>query len=177
MDYWEFLAPRIMEAWRLLSPQGTLYLHLDWREVHYAKVALDQMVGREHFLNEIIWAYDYGAKSNTRWPTKHDTILVYVKDPSAYIFNSDQVDREPYMAPGLVDADKAARGNSPLMSGGTPSCPLREKRRPATPHKNLSVFCDASSKHRPGPATGYSILLRGAEPPAMPQRSWNESLS
>jgi len=112
-DYWQFLAPRVMEAWRLLSAQGTLYLHLDWREVHYAKVALDQMVGREHFLNEIIWAYDYGAKSKTRWPTKHDTILVYVKDPSFYIFNSDQVDREPYMAPGLVDEEKAARGKLP----------------------------------------------------------------
>jgi len=97
-----FLAPRLIEAWRLLGPQGTLYLHLDWREVHYAKVAMDQMFGRENFLNEIIWAYDYGAKSKSRWPTKHDTILVYVKDPQAYIFNSDDIDREPYMAPGLV---------------------------------------------------------------------------
>lgn len=112
-DYWEFLAPRLIEAWRLLSPQGTLYLHLDWREVHYAKVALDQMFGRDHFLNEIIWAYDYGGKSKTRWPTKHDTILVYIKDPLSYIFNSDAVDREPYMAPGLVSAEKAERGKLP----------------------------------------------------------------
>ena len=112
-DYWEFLAPRLKEAWRLLAPEGTLYLHLDWREVHYAKVAMDQIFGREHFLNEIIWAYDYGAKSTTRWPTKHDTILVYVKDPSSYIFNSDEIDREPYMAPGLVSKEKAARGKLP----------------------------------------------------------------
>ena len=112
-DYWAFLGPRLEQAWRLLSPRGTLYLHLDWREVHYAKVALDQIFGRENFLNEIIWAYDYGAKSKTKWPTKHDTILVYVKDPESYIFNSDEVDREPYMAPGLVSAEKAARGKMP----------------------------------------------------------------
>ena len=112
-DYWAFLGPRLIEAWRLLSAEGTLYVHLDWREVHYAKVALDQIFGRDHFLNEIIWAYDYGAKSKTRWPTKHDTILVYVKDPTSYIFNSDEIDREPYMAPGLVSAEKAARGKLP----------------------------------------------------------------
>jgi site-specific DNA-methyltransferase (adenine-specific) len=112
-DYWEFLAPRLSEAWRLLSPEGTLYLHLDWREVHYAKVAMDQMFGRENFLNEIIWAYDYGAKSKKRWPTKHDTILVYVKNPASYVFNSDEIDREPYMAPGLVSDAKAARGKLP----------------------------------------------------------------
>ena len=112
-DYWAFLGPRLVEAWRLLSPEGTLYVHLDWREVHYAKVALDQIFGRDHFLNEIIWAYDYGAKSKTRWPTKHDTILVYVKDRSSYVFNNEDIDREPYMAPGLVSAEKAARGKLP----------------------------------------------------------------
>ncbi len=112
-DYWDFLAPRLVEAWRLLSAEGTLYLHLDWREVHYAKVALDQIFGRENFLNEIIWAYDYGAKSKTKWPTKHDTILVYVKNPQSYIFNSADIDREPYMAPGLVGPTKAAQGKLP----------------------------------------------------------------
>ena len=80
-DYWGFLAPRLIEAHRLLRDDGTLYLHLDWREAHYAKVALDALFGRECFLNELIWAYDYGAKSRSRWPTKHDTILVYVKNP------------------------------------------------------------------------------------------------
>ena len=88
-------------------------MHLDWREVHYAKVALDIIFGRDHFLNEIIWAYDYGAKSKSKWPTKHDTILVYVKDPKKYIFNSEAIDREPYMAPGLVGPEKAARGKLP----------------------------------------------------------------
>ncbi len=112
-DYWAFLEPRLLEAWRLLADDGTLYLHLDFREVHYAKVMLDAIFGRECFLNEIIWAYDYGARAKRRWPAKHDNILVYVKNPAAYHFNSEDVDREPYMAPGLVTAEKAARGKLP----------------------------------------------------------------
>lgn len=112
-DYWEFLEPRLIEAWRLLDPRGTLYLHLDYREAHYAKVVLDALFGRESFLNEIIWAYDYGARATKRWPSKHDTILVYVKDPKGYFFDNEAVDREPYMAPGLVTPEKAARGKLP----------------------------------------------------------------
>jgi len=112
-DYWAFLEPRLEEAWRLLADDGTLYLHLDYREVHYAKVMCDALFGRERFLNELIWAYDYGAKTRRRWPTKHETILVYVKNPAAYFFDSDAVDREPYMAPGLVTPEKAARGKLP----------------------------------------------------------------
>ena len=112
-DYWAFLEPRLAEAWRLLDERGTLYLHLDYREAHYAKVALDALFGRESFLNELIWAYDYGAKATKRWPAKHDTILVYVKDPARYHFDSAAVDREPYMAPGLVTPEKAARGKLP----------------------------------------------------------------
>jgi site-specific DNA-methyltransferase (adenine-specific) len=112
-DYWAFLEPRLVEARRLLDDTGTLYLHLDYREAHYAKVALDRLFGRECFLNEIIWAYDYGGKSTRRWPSKHDTILVYVKDPERYYFDSTAVDREPYMAPGLVTPEKAERGKLP----------------------------------------------------------------
>src|SRR6478735_3362201 len=112
-DYWAFLEPRLAEAWRLLDDRGTLYLHLDYREAHYAKVALDALFGRDSFLNEIIWAYDYGGKTNRRWPAKHDTILVYVKDPSAYLFDNETVDREPYMAPGLVTPEKVERGKLP----------------------------------------------------------------
>ncbi|WP_308726709.1 site-specific DNA-methyltransferase [Clavibacter sp. VKM Ac-2542] len=112
-DYWDFLEPRLIEAWRLLDPTGTLYLHLDYREVHYAKVVLDALFGRRSFLNEIVWAYDYGAKSRRRWPAKHDTILVYVKDPVRYRFDSEGVDREPYMAPGLVTPEKRERGKLP----------------------------------------------------------------
>jgi site-specific DNA-methyltransferase (adenine-specific) len=112
-NYWDFLEPRLAEAWRLLSDDGTLYLHLDYREAHYAKVALDALFGRECFLNEIIWAYDYGARATRRWPTKHDTILVYVKNPKTYYFDNETVDREPYMAPGLVTPEKVARGKLP----------------------------------------------------------------
>lgn len=112
-DYWAFLEPRLREAWRLLADDGTLYLHLDYREAHYAKVMLDALFGRDSFLNELIWAYDYGAKAKGRWPAKHDTILVYVKNPKSYYFNSEEVDREPYMAPGLVTPEKAAKGKLP----------------------------------------------------------------
>lgn len=112
-DYWAFLEPRLVEAWRLLAEDGTLYLHLDYREVHYAKVMLDAIFGRESFLNEIIWAYDFGARARKRWPTKHDNILVYVKNPVKYHFDNAAVDREPYMAPGLVTAEKVALGKLP----------------------------------------------------------------
>jgi len=112
-NYWEFLEPRIEEAFRVLRKSGTLYLHLDYRESHYAKVLLDALFGPECFLNEIIWAYDYGGKSKSRWPAKHDTILVYVKDPKNYYFNSEEVDREPYMAPGLVTPEKIEKGKLP----------------------------------------------------------------
>lgn len=112
-DYWGFLEPRLEEAWRLLASDGTLYLHLDFREAHYAKVLLDSLFGRECFLNEIIWAYDYGARSKKKWPAKHDTILVYVKSPTAYYYDGEAVDREPYMAPGLVGKEKAERGKLP----------------------------------------------------------------
>ncbi|MDO5751059.1 MAG: site-specific DNA-methyltransferase [Rothia sp. (in: high G+C Gram-positive bacteria)] len=112
-DYWAFLEPRIREAHRLLAEDGTLYLHLDWREVHYAKIMCDMIFGRDCFLNELIWAYDYGAKSTRRWPTKHDNILVYVKNSRSYYFNTAEVDREPYMAPSLVTEEKAARGKLP----------------------------------------------------------------
>jgi len=112
-DYWAFLEPRLIEAYRLLNETGTIYLHLDYREAHYAKVLMDALFGRECFLNEIIWAYDYGGKSKSRWPAKHDTILVYVKNPAKYFFDSAAVDREPYMAPGLVTPEKVARGKLP----------------------------------------------------------------
>jgi site-specific DNA-methyltransferase (adenine-specific) len=112
-DYLGFMRPFLIQAHRLLNERGTLYVHLDAREAHYVKVALDDIFGRDCFLNEIIWAYDYGGKSKSRWPAKHDTILVYVKDRTGYHFDSDAVDREPYMAPGLVTAAKAARGKLP----------------------------------------------------------------
>jgi site-specific DNA-methyltransferase (adenine-specific) len=112
-DYLGFLEPRLREVRRLLAQTGTLYLHIDYREAHYVKVLLDRLFGRDCFLNEIIWAYDYGARPRRRWPAKHDTILVYVNDPERYWFDAEGVEREPYMAPGLVTAEKAARGKLP----------------------------------------------------------------
>jgi site-specific DNA-methyltransferase (adenine-specific) len=112
-DYLAFLAPRLEQAHRLLAAEGTLYFHIDYRESHHCKLLLDEIFGRDCFLNEIVWAYDYGARSKRRWPSKHDTILVYVRDPAAYYFDSEHVDREPYMAPGLVTAEKAAKGKLP----------------------------------------------------------------
>ena len=112
-DYEGFIRPRLEEAHRLLAPDGSLYFHIDYREVHYCKVWLDQIFGRECFLNEIIWAYDYGARTKKRWPAKHDNILWYARDPERYVFNVEDVEREPYMAPGLVGPEKAARGKLP----------------------------------------------------------------
>jgi site-specific DNA-methyltransferase (adenine-specific) len=112
-DYLGFLEPRLLEARRVLAETGTLYLHIDYREAHYVKILLDELFGRECFLNEIVWAYDYGARPRRRWPAKHDTILVYVKDPERYWFDAEAVEREPYMAPGLVTPEKAARGKLP----------------------------------------------------------------
>jgi len=112
-DYLGFLEPRLREVHRLLAPHGTLYFHIDYREAHYCKLLLDELFGRACFLNELIWAYDYGAKPRRRWPAKHDTILVYVKDPERYLFDADAVDREPYMAPGLVTPAQRERGKRP----------------------------------------------------------------
>jgi site-specific DNA-methyltransferase (adenine-specific) len=112
-DYLAFLEPRLIEAARVLAYNGTIYFHIDYREVHYCKILLDQIFGRECFLNEIIWAYDFGGRSKKKWPAKHDNILVYVKDPENYTFNVDDIDRIPYMAPGLVGPEKAKKGKLP----------------------------------------------------------------
>jgi site-specific DNA-methyltransferase (adenine-specific) len=112
-DYLSFLEPRLARAHELLAPHGSLYFHIDYREAHYCKLLLDELFGRDAFLNELIWAYDYGAKPRRRWPAKHDTILVYVRTPGAHHFDCEAVEREPYMAPGLVSADKARRGKRP----------------------------------------------------------------
>ncbi len=112
-DYLGFIGPRLEEARRLLADDGTLYFHIDYREAHYCKILLDEIFGRDSFLNEVIWAYDYGGRAKNRWPAKHDTILVYVRDPDRYYFDQDAVERIPYMAPGLVTPEKAERGKVP----------------------------------------------------------------
>ncbi len=112
-DFIEYIRPRLEESFRILKDSGTLYFHIDYREVHYCKVLLDQIFRRENFLNEIIWAYDYGGRAKNKWPAKHDNILVYVKDQDKYTFNRENIDRIPYMAPGLVSKEKAAKGKLP----------------------------------------------------------------
>jgi len=112
-NYAEFLLTRIEASLRCLDRRGSLFVHLDAREVHYVKVALDALLGRDAFMNEIIWAYDYGGRSKNRWPAKHDTILWYARNPNDYVYRYDAIDRIPYMAPGLVGPEKAARGKTP----------------------------------------------------------------
>jgi site-specific DNA-methyltransferase (adenine-specific) len=112
-DYGAFLLPRIEASLRCLTDDGSLFVHLDAREVHYVKVALDALLGRDAFMNEIIWAYDFGGRPKTRWPAKHDSILWYARNPKNYVFDYDAIDRIPYLAPGLVGPEKAARGKTP----------------------------------------------------------------
>lgn len=112
-DHLAFLEPRLEEARRLLKPTGSFFFHIDYREVRYCKVLLDSIFGHESFINEIIWAYDYGARATRRWPAKHDNILWYAKDPENYTYRYDDIDRIPYMAPGLVGPEKAERGKMP----------------------------------------------------------------
>lgn len=112
-DFLGFIEPRITEAKRILCDNGSLFFHLDYREIHYCKVLLDEIFGRESFINEIIWSYDFGARSRKKWSTKHDNILWYAKNPANYVFNYDEIDRIPYMAPGLVGEDKAKIGKTP----------------------------------------------------------------
>jgi site-specific DNA-methyltransferase (adenine-specific) len=151
-DYIAFLEPRLREAYRALAPDGTLYFHIDYREAHYCKVLLDGIFGRRSFLNEIIWAYDYGGRPTRRWPPKHDNILVYVKDPSRYVFDTEAVERIPYMAPGLVGPEKAARGKLPTDTWWHTIVPTNGRERTGYPtQKPLGVvtrIVQASS--RPG---------------------------
>ncbi len=151
-DFLGFLEPRLVEAHRLLAVDGTLVLHLDPREVHYAKVLLDQVFGRACFLNEIIWAYDYGGRSKRRWSAKHDNLLVYAKDPERYTFEFEAMERIPYMAPGLVGPDKAARGKTPTDVWWHTIVPTRGPERTGYPtQKPLGVLNRLLKVHtRPG---------------------------
>ena len=140
-DFPSFIEPRLREAHRLLSHDGVLFFHIDYREAHYCKVMLDSIFGRDCFLNEIIWAYDYGARTKKKWPAKHDTILVYVKDPKDYVFNFDAMDRIPYMAPGLVGAEKANRGKTPTDVWWHTIVPTNGKERTGYPtQKPLGIL-------------------------------------
>ena len=170
-DYLAFLAPRLEEAHRLLKREGTLYFHIDYREAHHCKLLLDEIFGRECFLNEIVWAYDYGARTKRRWPAKHDTILVYVKDPDAYYFDSEEVDREPYMAPGLVTAEKAARGKLPTDVWWHTIVPTAGSRRPATRPRSPRGSSEGWSSPRRVRASAAWISSRAAARSALSRHS------
>lgn len=140
-DYLAFLEPRLLEARRVLAPHGCMYFHVDYREVHYCKVLLDGIFGRDSFINEIIWAYDFGGRPKTRWPAKHDNILLYAKDPSNYVFNYEEIERIPYMAPGLVGAEKAKRGKLPTDTWWHTIVPTNSSERTGYPtQKPLGIL-------------------------------------
>jgi site-specific DNA-methyltransferase (adenine-specific) len=140
-DFLGFLEPRLKEAYRILTPSGSMYFHIDYREVHYCKILLDTIFGRECFLNEIIWAYDYGARSKNKWPAKHDNILMYVKNPDDYVFNYDDIERIPYMAPGLVGPEKAERGKTPTDTWWHTIVPTNGKEKTGYPtQKPLGIL-------------------------------------
>lgn len=140
-DFLAFIEPRLTEAYRVLKPDGSLYFHIDYREVHYCKILLDKIFGRPSFLNEIIWAYDYGGRTRKKWPPKHDNILWYAKDPKHYTFNLDAVDRIPYMAPVLVGAEKAERGKFPTDTWWHTIVPTNGKEKTGYPtQKPLGIL-------------------------------------
>ena len=151
-DFLAFLEPRLREARRLLAPRGSLFVHLDCREAHYGKVLLDGIFGRECFMNEIIWAYDFGGRSRRRWPAKHDNILWYVRDPKRYTFNYEAVDRIPYLAPGLVGPKKAARGKIPTDVWWQTIVPTSGREKTGYPtQKPLAILTRIVKVHsRPG---------------------------
>ncbi len=151
-DFQEFLGPRLRELHRVLAPQGSLFLHLDSREVHYTRVLLDSIFGRRQFINEIIWAYDYGGRPRDRWPAKHDNILWYAKDREHYTFDLDASDRIPYMAPKLVGAEKASRGKTPTDVWWHTIVPTNSKERTGYPtQKPLGILTRIVRVHsRPG---------------------------
>ena len=185
-DFAGFLRPRLEEAYRVLAPDGSLFLHLDAREVHYAKVMLDGIFGRASFLNEIIWAYDYGGRAKNRWPAKHDNILWYVKDPKLYTYNYDAIDRIPYMAPGLAGPKKAALGkvptdvwwltivptNSREKTGYPTQKPLKLLQRIVDVHSNagdlvLDFFAGSGTTGEAAALSGRRFLLVDANPDAV----------
>lgn len=140
-DYLAVLEPRLRQAHRVLATNGSLYFHIDYREAHYCKILLDTIFGRECFINEVIWAYDFGGRPKRRWPPKHDNILVYVKDPDNYTFHTDEIDRIPYMAPGLVGHEKAKRGKLPTDTWWHTIVPTNSKEKTGYPtQKPLGIL-------------------------------------
>ncbi len=177
-DYLGFLEPLLHEARRLLAPSGTLYLHIDYREAHYVKLLLDAVFGREAFLNEIIWAYDFGGRARDRWPAKHDTILVYVRTPGAHFFDQDAVERIPYLAPNLVTAEKAERGKLPTDVWWHTIVPTNGREKTGYPNqKPAGRAAPRSSARRRVRATACSTSSPAAGRPARSRPNWAASSS
>ncbi|MFO0668507.1 MAG: site-specific DNA-methyltransferase [Polyangiaceae bacterium] len=168
-DYTSFLLPRIEAALPCMTADASIFVHLDYREVHYVKVALDALLGRDSFMNEIIWAYDYGARSKSRWPAKHDTILWYARDPKSYVFEYDAIDRIPYMAPGLVTKEKAARGKTPTDVWWHTIVPTNGREKTGYPTQKPLGIVGGSCACTRGPATWPSTSSLGAAPSARPR--------
>lgn len=185
-DFQDFLISRIQASLHCLTENGSLFVHLDYREVHYIKVALDNLIGRENLINEIIWSYDYGGRPKNRWPNKHDTILWYTLNPENYIFNYDEIDRIPYMAPGLVGAEKAERGKTPTDVWWNTIVPTNGKEKTGYPtqkplgimnrivrvHSNpgdmvLDYFCGSGSTGEAAAANGRNFTLVDQNPEAI----------
>lgn len=154
--YVDWLMPTLQEIKRLLKSNGSLFVHLDYREVHYVKIALDGLFGRYNMLNEIIWAYDYGGRGKKKWPTKHDTILWYVKNLDDYTFNYNTIDRIPYMAPSLVTKEKAEKGKVPTDVWWNTIVPTNGKERTGYPTQKPRAIIDRIIKVHSN--TGDTIL-------------------
>ena len=185
-DFVAFLHPRLEQAYRLLTPNGSLFVHLDYREVHYVKVLLDRIFGRRSFINEIIWAYDYGGRSKNRWPAKHDTLLWYAKHPQKYTFNYEAIDRIPYLAPKMAGPEKASRGKTPTdvwwmtivpttskeKTGYPTQKPLRLLERIVRVHSNpgevvLDFFAGSGTTGEAAARNGRGFLLVDQSPDAL----------
>ena len=155
---WDSSSPALRRARELLAPHGTLYFHIDYREAHYCKLLLDEVFGRDAFLNELIWAYDYGAKPRRRWPAKHDTILVYVRTPGRAPLRRRCRRARALHGSGARRAPRRRRGASgPPTSGFTRSCPPTAARRPAIRPRSPRACCGGSSPPRRDRAAGAWI--------------------
>jgi site-specific DNA-methyltransferase (adenine-specific) len=157
-----FLEPRLVEAKRTLKDSGSFFLHADYREIHYVKVHLDKLFGRENFINEIVWSYDYGGRSKTRWSQKHDTILFYAKDHTNYTFNYDAIDRIPYLAPGLVGPVKAALGKTPTTVWWNTIVPTQGKERVGYPTQKPMAILERIVKVHSNPGDNLLDFFAGS---------------
>lgn len=117
--YLRWLGDRLALMRDLLHETGTLYVHLDWHAVHYVKVALDRLFGRQRFLNELIWCYHGPSPIRSAFKRKHDTILVYTRSAD-YFFDADavRVPYDPTTVKTFASSPKAGFGKTPDLARG-----------------------------------------------------------